>query len=147
MGKIKLIVIRIRGKVNVAPNVKKTLYILRLRKKFSCVLIDNTPENIGKLRKVENYVSYGQAKEETIKKILLKRARLPGNKPLKEKKKIEAFVKEFIEGKKKLKDLGIKPFFSLHPPKGGFKKQTRKIFPEGILGKNEKINELVIRML
>ena len=70
--KMKIIVIRMRGTVNVAPAIKKTLYLLRLRKKFSCVLLDDTPETKGKLIKVENYVAYGSAKEETIKKLLLK---------------------------------------------------------------------------
>ena len=144
----KIIVIRMRGRVNVAPDVKKTLYMLRLRKKFSCVIVNNKPETLGKLKKVKNHVSYGEVKEETIKQLLLKRARLPGNKPAKlDEKTLDSFIKNFIEDKKTLKDLGIKLFFSLHPPRGGFKKPTRKIFPDGILGKNEKINELTIKML
>ncbi len=144
----KIIVIRIRGRVNVASDVKKTLYMLRLRKKFSCVIVNNKPETLGKLNKVKNHISYGEVKEETIKQLLLKRARLPGNKPAKlDEKTLDSFIKNFVEDKKTLKDLGIKPFFSLHPPRGGFKKPTRKTFPDGILGKNEKINELTIKML
>jgi len=144
----KLIVVRIRGRVNLAPDIKKTLNMLRLRKKFSCVILEDSSENLGKLKKAQNYISYGQVEEETIKQLILKRGRTLGNKPLKEdEKKIESFIKDFIEGKKELVDLNIKPFFRLHPPKSGFKKDTRKLYPEGILGKNEKINALVLRML
>ncbi len=86
--------------------------------------------------------------EEILASLLLKRARLPGNKPLViGEKEASHFAREFLQGKKTLDELGIKKFFSLHPPKGGFKKDTRKLFPEGILGKNEKINELIVRML
>ena len=138
----KIIAIRIRGRIGLIQSVIKTLDILKLRKKFSCVILDDKPETRGMLKKVQNYISYGLIKEETLKKLLLKRA-----KPKIEKEKVDKFVKEFIEGKKQLKDLGIKPFFSLHPPRGGFKKKTKKLFPEGILGKNEKINDFVVRML
>ncbi|UZE93649.1 MAG: 50S ribosomal protein L30 [Candidatus Pacearchaeota archaeon] len=144
---VKIIVIRMRGMVNVAPDVKKTLDMLRLRKKFSCVIVDDNPETIGKLKKVQNYASYGPIKENTIKQLILKRAKLPGNKPFKDEKKVEGFVKDFIEGKKNMKELGIKPFFRLHPPRGGFKRETRKLFPKGILGNNKEINKLVLKML
>jgi large subunit ribosomal protein L30 len=40
----------------------------------------------------------------------------------------------------------IKPFFRLHPPRGGI--NSKEKFPKGSLGDNqEKINELVRRML
>lgn len=139
---VKIIVIRIKGRVDVAPDVKKTLDMLGLRRKFSCVILDDSPETIGKIKKVQNYTAYGPVKEETLKQLLLKRA-----KPLLDEKTVNAFIKGFMEGKKRLEDLNIKKFFSLHPPRGGFKKDTRKAWPEGVLGRNEKINELVIRML
>jgi len=55
-----------------------------------------------------------------------------------------------IEGldKKTLVDFGLKPFFRLHPPRGGI--DTKVHFPirKGVLGDNkEKINDLVRRML
>jgi len=52
------------------------------------------------------------------------------------------------DGKVKLEEKNIKPFFRLNPPRGGFKKSTKKMFPNGILGNNkEKINEFIITML
>ena len=140
----KIIAIRMRGIINVAPDIKKTLNMLRLRKKFSCAILDDTPENIGKLKKVQNYISYGAVEDNVIKELIKKRARTSGNKLAKLN---ENDVKEFIDGKRKLVDLKIKPFFRLHPPRGGFKKNTRKLYPEGILGKNDKINEIIMKML
>ena len=46
----------------------------------------------------------------------------------------------------KMDELSIKPFFRLHPPRGGIKSKVH--FPKGVLGNNkEKINELIMRML
>jgi len=40
----------------------------------------------------------------------------------------------------------LKPFFRLHPPRGGLK-NSKEPFPKGVLGYNKEINELVERML
>jgi ribosomal protein L30/L7E len=37
----KIILVRIRGMVNVDFRIETTLDLLRLRKKFSCVLVEN----------------------------------------------------------------------------------------------------------
>ena len=54
----------------------------------------------------------------------------------------EDFVKELNE-KRPAKD-GI---YSLHPPRGGFKKSSRLPTPKGILGKHDDIVKLAGRML
>jgi len=47
----------------------------------------------------------------------------------------------------KLTNYGVKPFFRLHPPSGGFKRSVKKLYPEGELGyRGKEINELVQRM-
>ena len=52
-------------------------------------------------------------------------------------------------GKAKLSELGeMRPFFRLKPPRGGFRKSTRRQYRDGgILGKNEELPKLVERML
>jgi len=35
----------------------------------------------------------------------------------------------------------------LQPPRGGFKKSTKSLYPRGVLGENKGINDLVRRML
>lgn len=143
----KLIVVRIGGDVKLDPNTRRTLEILGLRKKYSCAIVDNTKEKTGMLYKVQHCISYGVLNADVLKQMLEKRAK-KGKKQIKiDGKKIEEFVNKFLEGKAKLEELEINKTFSLHPPKGGLKKSSKLLWPKGILGKNEKINELVIRML
>jgi len=73
-------------------------------------------------------------------------------KDLKEKTKLDlaGFAKEFMEGKKDLKDVpGMKPFFRLNPPVKGFGAGVKVPFSlGGALGyRKDKINELIKRML
>ena len=143
----KIVIIRIRGMIGVRRQIRETLDMLRLRKKFSCVVIEESKENNGMLRKVQTHVSYGKIDGETLKLLIIKRGRKKGNKPVElAGKQLEA-INEFLENKKKLQDLEIKPFFRLHPPKGGFKKSTKLLYPKGLLGNNPQINDLVKRML
>ena len=50
--------------------------------------------------------------------------------------------------KKNLNELGLKPFFSLHPPRGGIESKKHFGVGKGVLGDNKKaINKLLERML
>lgn len=144
----KILLVRIRGMVDVRREIKKTLDMLRLRKKFAAVIVDDTKEMNGMIDKAKDYLAYQQIDENTLKMLLMRRARLIGNKdPKFEEKKIDDFAKKFLENKAKLEDLKIKPFFSLHPPRGGFKKGIKHAYPLGVLGNNKELNKLVERML
>ena len=138
---MKIAVIRIKGLVNVDVEIKETLDKLRLRKKHVCVIVDNKKEILGMLKKAQDYIAYGEITKEQFKKLIEKRAE--------PKKKItDEEINSFFEGKKKIQDLGIKPFFRLHPPRGGFKKSTKSLWPRGVLGNQGKeINKLIIKML
>ena len=47
---------------------------------------------------------------------------------------------------KKPEEIGIKPFFRLHPARGGIKSKLH--YPKGVLGNHkENINKLIERML
>lgn len=117
----KIVIVRIKGKIDLPPDVRETFKKLKLLKKFSCRIIEDKPELLGMVKKIKDYVAYGYIAEETLKQLLEKR------------------------GKPEKKD--IEQTFSLHPPRGGFKKSTKLAWPKGILGKNEKINELLLKML
>ncbi len=119
--KEKLIcVIRIKGRVGVGKKAEETLKRLRLGKKYTCVIISETKENLGMIKKVKDFIAFGEINKETYEKLKKER------------------------GKKDSKGR-LKPFFRLHPPRGGIK--TKKHFPKGVLGNHkEKINELVERM-
>ncbi len=121
----KIAVIRIRGEIHVPSSIKDTLFIMRLRKKYSCVIVEENPTMLGRINKVKDYVTYGYINPETEKLLIEKRG-------------------------KKDRDGKLKKYFSLNPPRGGFeRKGTKKGFNAGgALGnRKEKINDLIKRMI
>ena len=141
-----LLLIRISGQVDLTKEVKETLYRIRLRKKYSAVLIKPTQHNLKILKKIRNYIAYGTINLETLNSLIQKRAILKNS--LKSKRIDAEKIIEQIE-KKDSKSWDIKPFFRLHPPRGGI--DSKKHFgtsQKAVLGDNkEKINDLVRRML
>ena len=117
-------VIRIAGETGLDKKIKETLDRLRLKKKYSCIVIESPNDSqLGMIKTASDFVAFGEINDETYKKLIEKR------------------------GKKVARKL--KPFFRLHPPRKGI--DSKKHFGEtkkGVLGNNgEKINELVGRML
>ncbi|OIO41547.1 hypothetical protein AUJ10_00935 [Candidatus Pacearchaeota archaeon CG1_02_31_27] len=142
------VAIRIKGRIDISYKNKTTFELLKLRRKFACAIYSETKEIEGMLKRVENYIAYGKIDEKTLKELIIKRGRLTGNKKVDEKLINDKLIKDVTDGKVKLEEKNIKPFFRLNPPRGGFKKSTKKMFPNGILGNNkEKINEFIITML
>lgn len=73
-------VIKIRSEIGTKQEIKDTFKFLNLKKKNSCVLLKETPANIGMVKKVKDYVTWGEINKETLLKLISKRARLPGDK-------------------------------------------------------------------
>ena len=140
----KICVIRIRGQVGIDKKVKETLDRLRLRRKYSCIVINPTKEQSGMIKKMRNFVAFGEMKKDMLEKLIEKRGQ-----PINKKKKIDVkkAVEELEKGKK-YEELNLKPFFRLHPPRGGIDSKLHFGKGRGVLGDNkEHINELVRRML
>lgn len=137
-------IIRIRGQVKLRENIKETLSRLRLRKKYVCVLIDEKDKvKLGMLKRVKDNVAFGEIDKGTLIRLIEKRGKRIDKKPIKEPEKV---AEEILKGKK-LKELGLKPFFRLHPPRGGLK-SSKKQFPRGVLGNHkQEINKLIEKML
>jgi len=138
-------IVRISGMVKVRKEIENTLERLRLKRKYSCILINLNKNLEGMLKKVRFYVAYGSIDKKTLVKLLKERARnIEGNK--KELNiKPEDIADKILKGEK-LEKLGIKPFFRLHPPKKGIKSKLQ--YPKGVLGNNKQdINKLIERML
>ena len=132
--------------------------LLRLYNKNHLVIIDKNETNIGMLKRIKDFVTWGEISEETFRELLNKRGRLPGNmllteQYLKEKTNMsnDEFTKEFFSKKIQLKQVpGLKTFFRLKPPIGGFESQGIKtpFSMGGSLGyRGEKINILIKKML
>ena len=109
------------------------------------------------LKRVRNYVTWGEVSPETVALLLQKRGRLAGNKKLTDEyaQKIgykslgelaEAVASCKVEHRK-LPDM--QPIFKLHPPTKGFKGKTKKSYGAGGEAgyRGEGINELIKRMV
>lgn len=140
-----LAVIRISGILHVRNDIANALDRLMLRRKYSCVLINSNNKNLyGMLKKIRNFVSYGAIDNNILDKLVKERGKsVEGNK---RKVKIDTneVVKGLVEGKK-LNEFGLKPFFRLHPPRGGIRSKLH--YPKGVLGENKEINKLIERIL
>lgn len=135
-------IIRIKGRTGIRKDFSETLDRLRLRRKFSCVLVENKKENLGMIKKIRNLVAFGEISDEMLEKMIEIRG-----KAIDKSKKVSP--KEAVTGLKsgkKLEDFNVKPFFRLHPARKGM--NTKKQFPKGVLGNHKnKIDELIGRML
>ncbi|MGA2130338.1 MAG: uL30 family ribosomal protein [Candidatus Pacearchaeota archaeon] len=135
-------IIRISGDVKLDHGVRETLNRLRLGRKYACVVINPKKEEIGMINKVRNFIAFGTIENNIFEKLIEKRGKRIDKKKMVDAKK----VIEGLDKGKKYEELNLKPFFRLHPPRGGIDSKIH--FPKGVLGDNgEKINDLLVRML
>lgn len=123
----KVAIIRIRGQVRVKKEILDTMDMLKLYNQHCCVIYEKIPSIVGMIKKIKDYVAWGEVDDETIKLLIEKR----GKPDPKDKTKTKAY-------------------FRLNPPKGGFeRKGIKKTFKEGgALGyRGEKIKELILKMV
>ena len=150
-------VIRVRGTVNINPDIKKTMQLLRLTRTNHCVLLEENTVYQGMLQIVKDYTTWGEINKETLTKLLSMRGKLIGDKPLTEEylKKaapyhsFEKLSEAILENKVKYKDIPeVKPLFRLNPPKKGHRTVKRSFVNKGSLGyRKDAINILIDRML
>ncbi len=153
-------IIRLRGVVDTPEEIEYTLRLLRLTRKFTCVIYPATPDIEGMLEKVKDWVTWGEIDFQVLVQLLRSRGRIVGNKPLTDEyvKKVlgldgvEELAKAIFENKvffHKLNKYGIKPLFRLHPPSKGFKGSIKKPYKDGgELGyRGKEINDLLLRMM
>jgi large subunit ribosomal protein L30 len=151
-------VIKLRGSVNVRPEIKDTLKMLRLHKVNHCVVVEENVYYAGMLKKVKDYVAWGEISEDMLELILKKRGRLEGRRRLTDEylrentpfSSVKELAQALYEGRIKMKDLmkyKIKPILRLHPPRKGHKGIKKSFTQGGELGYHgDKINELVYKM-
>ena len=149
------LVVRIKGTVNIPAWAKMTLDGLNLDRRFRATVVPDSPEYVGMLKKVKDIVAWTKADSGIVKELLEKRGRKTGYKPLtkadlpKEYKSIDDFAAAIAENKVSMSKIdGIKPWFALGPPKGGFKRKTKTQYTQhGVLGDDAELVEIVKRML
>ena len=138
--------IRIRGTVNVSPNVKKALDILGLKRVNNMSLWRENEQSLKMVKMAKDYVAFGKINEETLKELVEKKGvpLIPG-----EKIDTKKVIAEILKGKTP-KEAGIKNLFTLSPPRGGFERKGVKVPYSlgGALGnRKEEINELIKKMI
>ncbi|MEM4965462.1 MAG: 50S ribosomal protein L30 [Sulfolobales archaeon] len=153
-------IVRLRGRVDVDPDVEYTLRLLRLYRKFHATLYPRElPGFEGMLEKVQHWTTWGEIDLDTLKELLVRRGEIPGGRRISDEyvrerlslNSVEDLARELYEGRILLHKLSgiIKPVFRLHPPKGGFRGSIKKPIKEGgELGyRGKAINELLRRMM
>ncbi len=153
-------IVRIRGRVDVPPDVEYTLKLLRLHKKFHATIYpSNLPGLKGMLQKAKDWITWGEVDRETLIELLKRRGRVIGDKPLTDEYVekvlripggIGGLAEALLQGKTMYHKLSsVKPIFRLHPPRGGFKYSTKRPYNDhGELGyRGKAINELIKKML
>ena len=150
-------VVRVRGTVNIKPDIKKTMQLLRLTRANHCVLLEENVVHKGMLQVIKDYTTWGEINKETLTKLLSARGKLSGDKPLTEEylKKatsyhtFEKLAEAILENKVNYTELpDVKPIFRLNPPKKGHRTIKRSFVNKGSLGyRKDHINTLVERML
>ena len=145
------VIVRLKGDANLRRDVRYTLKLLGLHKVNHATLQIESPSIKGMLQKAKDAIAWGEIDRETLKNLIMKRGRLPGNKRISEEffkqKKItlDQMVDELLAGKKKIRDYGLKPIFRLRPTSIDKK---RPVAHGGDLGYHgEKINKLINRMI
>lgn len=149
------LVVRIKGTVNIPRWAQVTLDGLNLDKRFRATIVPESNEYLGMLRTVKESVAWTKADASIVKELLEKRGRKAGYKPItksdipKEYKSFDDLASAIADNKVAISKLeGIKPWFALSPPKGGFKRKTKSQYAEdGILGEDGELVEIVKRML
>ncbi|MGI0024171.1 MAG: 50S ribosomal protein L30 [Nitrososphaera sp.] len=153
--KMAYLVVRIKGTVNIPEWARMTLDGLNLDRRFRATIVPESPEYLGMLRKVKEVVAWTKADAGIVKELLEKRGRKTGYKLLtkadlpKEYKSVEDFASAIAENKISMSKIeGIKPWFALGPPRGGFKRKTKTQYTQrGVLGDDAELVEIVKRMI
>jgi len=147
-------IVRIRSLIDRHPDVRKTVDLLKLRRINTCVIYPASESLRGMLKLASQVVTYGEIDKATLVELLKKRGRTIGDKPLNEELLKKNGFNSFEELADEIFKTGkipsfIKPFFRLNPPKGGFKRFTKKMISDkGELGyRGKDINNLIQRML
>lgn len=140
----KIAIIRLRGLTGVRHDIRKSMELLRLYRRHNCVVVEANPGNLGMIKKIKDYVTYGEIDDETYKLLVDKRGKEFKGREESSRGKIKYKKFVTVNGKK------IKPFFRLSPPRKGLKRKgLRASFKRGgALGyRGKEIIKLIERMV
>jgi large subunit ribosomal protein L30 len=150
-------VLRLRGKGDLRHTVKDTLRLLHLTRQNHCTVVPQDATYRGMLQLVKDHVTWGEVDPEVLARLLLKRGRRVGDRPID-----DAFIKDhskyksiwdlsqaLAKGEARLSEVReLRPVLRLPPPRKGFRGIKRGFHDGGDLGyRGKAINDLLGRML
>ena len=156
---MSFIVVRARSNVGVERTIKDTMLHLNPTKVNHAVIIPDNAQYRGMLQKAKDYITWGEATEELVEKMLSGRGRMVGDAPLTNEivaehsdyADIAALAKAIAADEATVKAVpDLKRVFRLHPPRGpkGWGGIKRSFVVGGALGsRGEAIGALVERMI
>ncbi|HYB75810.1 MAG TPA: uL30 family ribosomal protein [Nitrososphaerales archaeon] len=151
-----LVVLNLHGAINAPAPVRSALEELKLEKRFSASVVPDDPSTLGALRLCKDRLAWAPIDEELLTTLLTKRGMVSTTKALDQHALKEMGYKDHGElatmmlknGIRLSAVEGLRPFFKLAPPKGGFKHSMRKSRSEGgVMGSNPELLDLVRRMV
>lgn len=153
------IVVRIKGTADVPHWAATTLRLLRLEKKYRATIVREKPETLGMLKKIQHYVAWKAVDAQLATELMEAKARGPGYKAVSESDMswvgdgkfgtLRQAAGSLASGESSMSDMSpLKPWFALSPPRGGFKRSTKRLYGQkGVLGHNPQLDSLVRSMI
>jgi large subunit ribosomal protein L30 len=137
--------------------VKDTLRLLHLTRQNHCTVVPQDATYRGMLQLVKDYVTWGEVDPEMLARLLLKRGRQVGDRPIDDTfikdhskyKSIWDLSQALAKGDARLSEVReLRPVLRLPPPRRGFRGIKRGFHDGGDLGyRGKAINDLLGRML
>ncbi len=132
--------------------------MLKLFRRFNCVIIDDRPSYQGMLQKIKDWATWGEIDSDTIELLLTKRGEMSETKnritdDLIKRKTSFSSISEFAQSvhdfKADFSDLpALKKVFRLHPPRKGLKGIKASFTEGGDLGyRGHDIVRLIQKMI
>lgn len=151
-----VLVVNLRGKIDSTTAVRKALVEMKVERKFSATVLPDDGQTLGMLKACKEYLAWSPVDARLLASLLKARGMVSESRKLDGEalkalgfKKYEEFAEKIVkQGARLSAHAGIRPFFRLSPPRGGFKLSSRRQASEkGILGSNPRLTELVGRMV
>jgi large subunit ribosomal protein L30 len=151
-----LLVVNLHGKINSSAPVRRALAEMKVERKFSATIVADDVNTLGMLRLCKDYVAWCPAEKSVLNELLQKRGMVsetrrldaPALKALGYKNYDDLADKMLREGQRLSSVSGLRPFFKLSPPRGGFGASLRRQHTQkGMLGNNPDLTGTVRRMI
>ncbi len=151
-----ILIVNLHGVINSKSGVRKALAELKAERKFTATVVGDDEQTLGILRACKDYLAWAPADKELLATLLEKRGMVSESKKLDSEALKKLGFKNFGDlADKMMKDQlrmsavgGVRPFFRLSPPRGGFKRSLRRQATDrGTLGKNSDLPQIIKRMI